>query len=254
MAAIREELERDPIGYMTASPWSMEELTQSIEPAVLKQAGLAMWLSFSGSVDPKLREAFASLGIPVRTNYSAEEVGPIGFECVEIPGNYHVATSNVIVEVSDDDALQVGDLKLGRVLVTHLHSYATPFIRYDLGDVAVLAPQCACGHDGPTLSHVYGRSKNLLKRSDGTVLAFALKGPELAKIGKFTEFRIMQTGLQNIVLEIGGRTSLEPKETEQFAALIKLHAGPDFAVEVRPVAEIDWGASTKRLGFYNALL
>ena len=41
--------------------------------------------------------------IPVRTNYSAEEVGMIGWECESVPLNYHVATSNVIVEISKDE-------------------------------------------------------------------------------------------------------------------------------------------------------
>ena len=62
----------------------------------------------------------------------------IGSECEKIHGNYHVATSNVIIEVSKAAHINLGNKRLGRLLVTHLHSYATPFIRYNVGDVSSL--------------------------------------------------------------------------------------------------------------------
>jgi phenylacetate-coenzyme A ligase PaaK-like adenylate-forming protein len=68
----------------------------------------------------------------------------IGVECNTASGHYHVATSNVIVEVVDQTH-DVDGVRLGSALVTHLHSYATPFIRYELGDLACLADKCPCG-------------------------------------------------------------------------------------------------------------
>ena len=50
----------------------------------------------------------------------------IGAECSKFSGYYHVATSNVIVEVVDR-RFEIDGINLGKVLVTHLHSYATPF-------------------------------------------------------------------------------------------------------------------------------
>ena len=62
---------------------------------------------------------------------------------------------------------QVDGRMLGNILVTHLHAYATPFIRYEIGDLGVLSPRCKCGHDGPVLSHLVGRGKSLVKHGDG---------------------------------------------------------------------------------------
>jgi phenylacetate-coenzyme A ligase PaaK-like adenylate-forming protein len=253
-ARLIEELERDPIGYLVAAHWGVEALLQFVDPAVLKRAGLRMWIPLAGAVDPKLREAFTSQGIPVRATYSAEEVGPIAFECEHVAGNYHVATSNVIVEIGADEHYQVGSRDVGRVLVTHLHSYATPFIRYDIGDIASLSPACQCGHDGPTLANVYGRGKNLLKHADGTISPFYVRASEIAKIVECTEYRIRQTRLGMLVVEIGGRTSLAPEEAEGLAGLLKAHAGDEFEIEVKAVPEIDWRGSGKRLGFYNEVL
>ena len=171
-----------------------------------------------------------------------------------VPGSYHVATSNVIVEVIPDESIQLMDKRAGRVLVTHLHSYATPFIRYDIGDVATLDKVCSCGHDGPALSNIYGRTKTLLKHADGRVSYFFPRSKDLAAIAKFDEYRVRQTDIKNIVVEIGGRDSLTPEETAAFIKLIKLHAGDEFDVKVKAVAQIDWGHSIKRLGYHSEVL
>ena len=56
--------------------------------------------------------------IPVRGNYSSEEVGIIGYECEHYPANYHVAHSNVIVEVDNKSNVAIGPNTLSRVLLT----------------------------------------------------------------------------------------------------------------------------------------
>ena len=254
MKRFREELERDPIGYLITAQWTLQTVLQSVDLATLKRAGLRMWISVADAVDPGLREALASQGIPVRSTYSAQEVGPIGFECEHIPGNYHVATSNVIVEVDSDQSYQLGPHRLGRVLITHLHSYATPFIRYDIRDLAVLSPECACGHRRPTLSNVYGRGKNLLKHRDGTVSPFYLGASLIAKLPELKEYRIRQIDVGTLVVEVGGRTNLDPNERDTIIDLVKKQAGNGFQVDVKVVPEIDWRGGVKRLGFYNEVL
>lgn len=254
MTRFREELERDSIGYLVTAQWTIDTLLQSIDLFVLKRTGLRMWISVADAVDPRSREALTSKGVSVRSTYSAQEIGPIGFECEHIPGYYHVASSNVIVEVDSDQFYRLGPHRLGRVLVTHLHSYATPFIRYDIGDVASLAPECACGHLGPTLSNVYGRAKNLLKHRDGTISPFYLGASLIAKLPEFKDSRIRQTDIGTLVVEIGGRTDLNPNEQSTIMNLVKRQAGNEFQVEVRAVPEIDWRGSAKRLGFYNEVL
>ena len=184
-----------------------------------------MWIAFMEPVDARLRETFAALDIPVRATYSSEEVGMIGTECESFPGNYHVATSNVIVEVGKDEHVKIGDKRLGRVLVTHLHSYATPFVRYDVGDVASLAERCSCGHDGPTLADFTAVQKTLLKHADDRVSTFYVANVRLRNITHFDEFRIRQTDLKTIVVELGGRQSLTPEEIAAVVAFNKDVAG-----------------------------
>src|SRR5581483_10674720 len=108
METFGAELHRDPIGYLVTAQWTVETLLQSLDLSALQRAGLRMWISVADAVDPALREALMSGGIAVRSTYSAQEVGPIGFECEHVPGNYHVATSNVVVEVDSGESCQLG--------------------------------------------------------------------------------------------------------------------------------------------------
>ena len=247
--ALCEELKRDSLDYVSAQPWFMEMVVRHAGPEFFKSAGAAVLTPIGEAMGPALRKAFASVGVPVRGNYSSEEVGPIAYECERAPSSFHVATSNVIVEVTQEEMARVNDRRCGRVLVTGLHSYATPFIRYDIGDIASLDDRCACGHDGPTLSNIYGRDKTLLKHADGRLSVFYLGAQELVDVARFKEFRIRQVAFDRIVVEIGGRESLTDQERTRLDDVLSAHAGSGFKVEIIPVAEIDWGGSTKRLGF-----
>jgi phenylacetate-coenzyme A ligase PaaK-like adenylate-forming protein len=249
-----EELALDQIGYLTSSPRIVEAMLEHVTAEFFKKSDTTIWLPVGEAVDPRLREKFQSVGVPVLANYSSEEVGLIGSECPKSPGNYHVATSNVVVEVLEDEGFEISGAKLGRVLVTHLHSYATPFIRYDLGDLASLADRCACGHDGPVLYNIYGRTKSLLKRQDGSISPFYIRDNELLAIARCKEFRIRQTDLQTIVVELGGIQELSQTQHELLIDLIRLHAGIEFKVIIKTVGSLDWGKNRKRLGFHNDVL
>ena len=248
MKALCEELSRDRLGYVIAMPQSFQLVLQQAGPEFFKAAGAALITPIAQAMDPVMRKAFASVSIPVRANYSSEEAGPVAYECERAPGSFHVATSNVIVEVIDE-GLKLDGKAWGRVLVTALHSYATPFIRYDLGDIASLDERCACGHEGPVLLNIYGRDKALLKHPDGRISVFNPYAEELIAVAKFTDYRIRQVALDTIVVEIGGREQLTDEEFRRLEGVVSAHAGPGFKVEIKPVAEIDWGPTLKRLGY-----
>jgi len=249
-----QELKKEPIGYLTIAPGALEPLLQRVEPEALKRAGLAMLIPFAEPLDPEVRRRFAEVGVPARETYSCEEVGPIAYECDRCVGHFHVATSNVIVETVAEEGLAVDGSAVGDVLLTHLHSYATPLIRYQVGDLAALAERCPCGHDGPTLSNIVGRAKGVLKHPDGRLLRIHIRASDMTAIAPLDEYRVRQTGPATLVVEIGGRASLTPAETSAFVDAIRTRAGEGFSIEVRAIEKIDWGQSVKRLGFHNEIL
>jgi phenylacetate-coenzyme A ligase PaaK-like adenylate-forming protein len=249
-----KELAKDPIGYLVVQPGLVESLFYDTDVSFLSEHGARLAILIDEEADEDLRNRFFAAGIPVRAIYSSQEVGYIGAECKDCPGAFHVAQSNVIIEVDNRDSVTVGNNKLGRVLVTHLHSYGTPFVRYDIGDYAALSKACACGHDGPVLTNIYGRKKRLLKRADGSVIPFSVTARSLLEIVKCEEYRIRQTGLETLEMEIGGAGHVTADQIASLKSLIKERAGDEFQVRIETVQNIDWGSDVKRLGFRSEVV
>lgn len=98
--------------------------------------------------------------------YSSQEVGYLALQCPE-SGLYHTMEP-VIVEVLDANDEPCREGVAGRVVVTDLHNFATPLIRYDLGDWAEPGGACPCGRGLPTLKRIFGRQRNLILMPDGS--------------------------------------------------------------------------------------
>jgi phenylacetate-coenzyme A ligase PaaK-like adenylate-forming protein len=249
-----KELAKGPIGYLVTPPSIIEALFYDRDLSFLVENGAQMLIPIDEEADKGLRDKFADAGIPVRAVYSSQEAGYIAAECKDCPGAFHVAQSNVIIEVDNQDSVVVDGKTLGRVLVTHLHSYATPFVRYDIGDLARLSAVCECGHDGPVLTDIYGRKKRLLKHADGSVTPFSVVARNILQIVKCDEYRIRQTGLNTLGVEIGGVAQLSADQIALLNSLFKERAGEEFQVWINAVPNIDWGTDVKRLGFRSEVL
>jgi phenylacetate-CoA ligase len=249
-----KELAKDPIGYLVVQPSFVEALFHDRDVSFLSENSTEMFIAVDEEADDGLREKFAAARIPVRAVYSSQEVGYIAAECKDCPRAFHVAQSNVIIEIDNRDGVVVGGNRLGRVLVTHLHSYATPFVRYDIGDFATLSETCACGHNGPVLTNIYGKKKRLLKRADGSITPFAVVARNILSIVKCDEYRIRQTGLSTIDVEIGGVSELSADQIASLQSLFKERAGDEFQVRFHAIQKIDWGSDTKRLGFRSDVI
>ena len=94
----------------------------------------------------------------------------------------------------------------------------------------------------------------MLTLPNGRLRGFLIRGSELRKLARFDDFRVRQVALDRIVVEIGGRDQLSPEERMRIESFIRNYAGEEFALEINPVKEIDWGPGLKRLGFKNELL
>ncbi len=53
------------------------------------------------------------------------------------------------------------------MIVTSLHNFATPLVRYELGDYAEVGSECGCGRGLPVLTRIMGRVRNVLVLADG---------------------------------------------------------------------------------------
>jgi phenylacetate-coenzyme A ligase PaaK-like adenylate-forming protein len=127
-------------------------------------------------------------------------------------------------------------------------------VRYDIGDFATLSEGCGCGHDGPVLSNIYGRKKRLIKHSDGSISQFTMGAGRILKIVKCDEYRIRQTALNTIEVEISGVDQLSADQLTALKNLFKARVGDEFQIRINVVGNINWGSDIKRLAFRSEVL
>lgn len=252
-AVLIDELLKDRIGYLVCANRYIDILMKSGGVDLIKRLGVKLWLHLNDFRGPENLETLASIGVRCLSNYSAGEIGPIAFECSRYQGHFHVAHTNVIVECDEQLTASFNDVSVGRLLVTHLHSYATPIIRYDIGDFGQLQKRCRCGHAGPTISHIFGRGKHFLRHPNGKLVPFYLSTRVLLETVAFKECRFRQDEVDTITLELGGRESLTADEETNLKKLIIKATDPAFKIKIKPVKEIDWSGSPKRLFFSSSV-
>lgn len=242
------ELTKHKIGELTTYPWVLDILLKEFGIDGLRTRGCETLILLGGNVETDVIREFEEASINLRSTYSCREVGPIGVSCKSNPDIYHIKNTNVIVEVATGDR-PASDGERGNVLITGLHTYATPFIRYEVGDIATFYMLCPCGYDGPAVGKVFGRSKSYIKLADGSLVHFLPTAPYYGWLSNYKEYRFIQTETNRMQVFIGGRTEISADETAAFLSLINSVAGPDMVVEIICRDEIDWGKAGKRLPF-----
>jgi len=101
--------------------------------------------------------------------YGTRETNGVVGECEA--GLLHIFLFNNLVEVLDKQNRPVKEGELGKLVVTTLHNYSMPLIRYEIGDMGILGPKtCRCGNPLPTLEEVTGRQFEYFIKEDGQVI------------------------------------------------------------------------------------
>ncbi len=173
------------------------------------------------------------LGVGVVDMYSAQEVGYIALQCPDHE-HYHVQSERLLVEILRDDGTPCEAGEVGRVVVTDLHNFATPILRYDIGDLAEVGPRCPCGRGLPVLTRIVGRSRNLLTYPDGRVTfpVFTVACREAAHYEQIQLVQLATDRLRARVVPDG------PLDHDALIAALHRAFGYPFAIEVEEVAEI----------------
>ena len=188
-------------------------------------------LTVGETLSPQTREAAGTLSdAAVIDLYSSQELGTIAIQCPD-SGLYHVMAENLIIEVlnADGSACQAGET--GRVVATDLRNFATPLIRYDIGDFAQVGPPCRCGRGLPTLMRIAGRERNLVLMPDGTRRWPFLGSVKFGEASPVEQFQFIQEGRDTIELRLVTQRPLSSGEEHELAARVESALG--FAFKVR---------------------
>lgn len=182
--------------------------------------------------------------------YGSQEQHLIAFECRQHSG-YHVVSENVVVEIVGNEGKIVPAGDEGRMLITNLHNYAMPFLRYEIGDIGVNSERaCPCGRGLPLLSGLKGRTTDSIStKSRGTIPSISLPWSFLAGWG-VEQFQIVQDAYDKVVVKVVLRTGTIEKDmgdlSHEIVTQYKHILGQDMDVAVEYVEQIPINAAGKR--------
>jgi phenylacetate-CoA ligase len=159
-------------------------------------------ISTSGGLDKSTRTILsAAFQAKVFDFYGSWEGGNIAWEC-PICSGYHINSDMVIVEVlKNGKPVPVG--QEGEVIITNLHSYAMPFIRYHQEDVIVMSEkEPICGSPFPLIQHIRGRIVDIITLPSGKRIPPHLFGNVLDDIPGVKQWRVIQEKKNLLSIEI----------------------------------------------------
>ncbi len=111
-----------------------------------------------------------AFGAPIYDQYGCNDGGVLAQTCDH--GRFHIAENVSVIEVLDADDRPVKPGEEGDVVVTNLHARVLPFLRYRIGDRAVLGSgTCPCGTPGRFFERLGGRDGDALHLPDGRRIA-----------------------------------------------------------------------------------
>ncbi|MEQ1772645.1 MAG: hypothetical protein ABL891_02575 [Burkholderiales bacterium] len=168
--------------------------------------------------------------------YSSEEAGCIASQCEY--GTYHIQSENLLVELVDDHGAACRPGEIGRVLITTLHNFAMPLIRYDIGDYAESGAECPCGRGLPVIRRIMGRVRNMIKLPDGTQHWPSFPEDRWVGIAPIQQLQVVQKSLDTIVLKVKSARELNATEVSQLIETFKLTLKFPHRITVEPIETI----------------
>ncbi len=212
-------------------PTNLDGICRYVRQHKSKIAGLNSIFTIGETLSARLREdAQEVLGARVIDKYSSQEAGLIAVECLT-SGLYHVQAEGVIVEVLNEDGSPCRTGDSGRVVITDLHNFATPLVRYEIGDYAEVGGACTCGRGLPTLKKILGRERNLLVKPDGTRHWPLVGFHQYRDIAPILQYQFVQHDLDRIEVKIVSEKPLSTAQESKLSAVMLKSLGFDCRLE-----------------------
>lgn len=138
------------------------------------------------------------LGFKVFNWYGSRELGRVASEC-ECHDGLHINEPSVYVEIEPDPALPAG---CGHLIITDLWNRATPFIRYQTGDIArIVEGECGCGRALKRIAGIEGRLVDTIVLSGGRkVPGVSLTNRVIKDFAEIAELQVVQKTIDTFLL------------------------------------------------------
>ena len=226
------------VGYVS----SLESFVRYGQAHDLRLPGLRSVLAMAEPVYDSFRKLVSEvLNVPIFNTYGSREFMSLAVEC-ELHEGLHVNAENVLLETTNPASQGSSEF-----LVTDLHNYGMPFVRYEIGDVGALdSKPCACGRGLPKIHSIEGRTLDMLRGKDNRIVPGEFFPHILKEITEISEFQIEQKSQDQIVLSV----VLKGPMTQENQAFLRNQVvsvfGDSARLDVQEVSSIPLRASGKR--------
>ena len=226
---------------IVAYAYVMYELARFAEREKISIRPQSAIITSAGMLYPFMREAIERVfQCKVFNRYSSREVGDMAGEC-EFHRGLHVFPWGCYVEIVDEAGHRLPKGTEGNIVVTCLNNLAMPLIRYQLSDRGRLSAEstCPCGRRGQILEKVSGRTGDVFRTQDGTLI----DGEYFTHILYFRtwvgKFQVIQKSYSSILFKIKiSQHSYDREELDDIINKTRAVMGKDCQVDFEFVEDI----------------
>ena len=225
------------LGYASA----IEELSKTCEREGVKlHSDILGIITMSESLSDLSRDHMKKwLSDNVYSRYSNMENGIIAQQVNE-SGSFLINCHSFkveIIELDTDEAVKNGGL--GRIVITDLHNYAMPLIRYDTGDLGRLS---SCGK---YLIHIEGRKMDAILNTNGDLVSSFIITNMMWKYTELIQYQFIQNSKNAYLFKLNIGENLFNRELE-LVSEFKGYLGMDAEIKIEYVSEVPLLSSGKR--------
>jgi len=246
-------LQRQAPNYLITNAYNLYWLARRSIERGLRLHSLRQVRCFGGTFPDDARQVIRrAWDVSLADIYTAEEVGYIAFQCPE-HDHYHVQSENLMVEILDAAGRPCPPGVIGRVVLTTLHNFAMPLVRYEIGDYAEAGAPCPCGRGLPVITRILGRERNMLTLPDGKQRWPSFLSEKWSHAAPVRQLQMVQRSRESIDVNVVAERGLTEQEKNSLIAALQGCLGHPFAMEVRQLAEIPRSASHKFEDFVSEI-
>ncbi|MBA3497187.1 MAG: phenylacetate--CoA ligase family protein, partial [Gemmatimonadales bacterium] len=250
-----DRLEAFAPDMVTAYPNVLIRLGRALRERPRRRLRPRFLLTNSEVLSPSARaELRTSWDAEVFQFYDCHECNLIAWDCAAGHG-LHCNEDVAVVEVLRN-GVPAATGERGEIAITSLHSYAMPFVRFCLGDVATRGPSpCPCGQPFATLQAVEGRMVDFFRLPGGRWLHpyRLIENVDADGVEWIQQYRLVQEREDRIVFNVVPTPRATAERLEAFRRYAAAAVGPEVEVVVRFVETLEIGPGGKLRPAYSLI-
>jgi phenylacetate-CoA ligase len=246
-------LETEAPDYLLTFPSNLRLLLRAFRRAGKRLPSLRLVRTMTERLDPDLRrECQEVLGVPILDVYGATEMGFIAIQCPE-HNHYHVQSELNLVEVLRKDGTPCQAGETGRIVITPLHAFAMPLLRYEMSDYAEVGEPCPCGRGLPVLRQIYGRKQETLTLPSGERRFSIEMWIVFENIHPVIQAQLIQKSLTVLELRMVTERPLDQGACNLIIQRLTRQVGPGFDIRLVFVDSIPRPPGGKHMDFFSEI-